>query len=83
MAEMLIGEVIDYFAKVGVVALRLSAPLKVGDRIKVKGGEHEFEQEVESIQMDRVDVDSAETGEEVGVKVDERAHKGNKVFLID
>jgi translation elongation factor EF-1alpha len=83
MAEILIGEVIDYFAKVGVVALRLTGSLKVGDRIKIKGGEHEFEQEVESIQIDRNPVESADDGDEAGIKVSERAHKGNKVYLVN
>lgn len=83
MAEMLIGEVMDYFAKVGVVAIRLTGSLNVGDRIKIKGGEHEFEQNVESIQIDRNPVDRADDGDEVGIKVVERAHKGNKVYLVN
>ncbi len=82
MAEKEIGEVADYFAQVEVIAIKLKAPLKVGDKIKIQGGENSFVQEVNSMQINRVNVEKAKKGDEVGIKVSEKAHKGNKVFLV-
>lgn len=82
MAEKEIGKVSDYFDHVGAIAMKLKAPLKIGDKIKLMGGEVEFEQEVESMQIDRKDVKSAKKGDEVGILVKQKARKGYKVYKI-
>lgn len=79
-AEKQIGEVTNYFSHAGVIAIKLKAPLKVGDKIKVKGGETEFEEVVDSMQIDRNPIQAAKKGDEVGIKVSQPAHRGNKVF---
>ena len=82
MAEKLIGEVSDFFAQVNAAAIKLVAPLKVGDKIKVKGGESEFEQTVESMQIDRKPIQAGKKGDEVGILLVNKARKGYKVFKI-
>ena len=79
--EKLIGEVTNYFEHVGVAALKLVAALKAGDKIRVKGGEEtDFEQEVESMQIQHEKVKKAKKGDEVGIKVSEKVRKGYKVY---
>lgn len=80
MAEKEIGEVTDYFQHVSVIAVRLKAPLKVGDTIRVKGGENDFEEKVESMQINRKPITEAKKGDEVGILVKGKARKGYKVF---
>jgi putative protease len=80
MAEKEIGVVSNYFDHVKAAAIKLSAPLKVGDKIRIKGGEVDFEQEVKAIQINREDVTAAKEGDEVGVVVDQKVRKGYKVF---
>lgn len=82
MADKQIGTVSNYFEHVGVIAIKLDAPLKVGDKIKIVGGEVDFEQTVESIQIQNKSVKSAKKGDEVGVKIKEKARKGYKVFKV-
>lgn len=82
MAEKEIGEVSDFFAQVNAAAIKLKAPLKVGDTIKVKGGENEFEQVVESMQIDRKPIQAGKKGDEVGILLIDKARKGYKVFKI-
>ena len=82
MAEKEIGEVSDFFAQVNAAAIKLSAPLKVGDKIKVKGGENEFEQVVESMQIDRKPIKEAKKGDEVGILLKDKARKGYKIFKM-
>ncbi len=82
MAEKEIGVVSDFFAHVNAAAIKLSAPLKVGDTIKFKGGETEFEQPVDSMQINRKPVSSAKKGDEVGILVKEKVRKDYKVFKV-
>jgi ribosomal 50S subunit-recycling heat shock protein len=77
-----IGEVSNYFAQVKAAAIKLTAPLKVGDKIALRGGEKDVEMEVKSMQIDRKPVDSAKKGEEIGILVPEDVHKGYRVFKL-
>lgn len=80
MAEKQIGEVTNFFDHVNAAAIKLSAPLKVGDKIKIKGGEHEFEQVIDSMQIDRKPVKTAKKGDEIGILVEQKVRSGYKVF---
>ena len=81
MAEKQIGVISNYFEHVGVAAVKLEAPLKVGDTLHIVGGEEtDFEQEVDSMQIHHDKVEKAKKGDEVGFKVDKKVRKGYKVF---
>ncbi|MDD5177983.1 MAG: translation elongation factor-like protein [Candidatus Nanoarchaeia archaeon] len=80
--EKEIGKVEDYFSKIGVIAITLSGSLKIGDKIKVKGATTEFEQVVESMQIDRKPVKAARAGDSVGIKVKDLARKTDKIYKI-
>lgn len=80
MAEKQIGVVSNYFKHVKAAAIKLSAPLKVGDKIKISGGEKEIEMTVESMQVNREDIEKAKKGDEIGLLVKEDVHKGYKVY---
>lgn len=82
MAEKEIGVITNYFEHVNAAAIKLSGALKVGDKIKVKGGETEFEQVVDSMQINRVPVQKAKKGDEIGVLVKEKVRKEYKVFKV-
>ena len=75
-----IGKVTHYYDKIGVAIIELSGALKVGDRIKLEGGKNEFEQTVDSIEIDRKPVSSASTGNVVGIKVKEKIREGALVL---
>lgn len=82
-AEKEIGVVTNYYAHVGAAAIKLKAPLKIGDTIVVKGGEStEFEQKVESMQINRKEVKEAKKGDEVGIIMSEKVRKDYKVFRM-
>ena len=82
MVEKEVGEVTNYFAKVKAAAIKLSAPLKVGDKIRLVGGEKNVEMTVDSMQIDRVNVKSAKKDQEIGLLVPEDVNKGYKVFKL-
>ncbi len=80
MAEKQIGTVSNYFDHVKVAAIKLAAPLKVGDTVKIAGGEVDFEQEIKSMQIQHEKVEKAKKGDEIGIKVKKKVRKGYKVF---
>ncbi len=83
MAEKEIGEVSGYFSHVGVASVKLSGTLKLGQRIRIKGHTTNFEQEVDSIQIDRKDVGEAKKGSHVGIIVTDKVRPNDKVFLVE
>lgn len=82
MSEEIIGEVSDFFARPGVAAIELTASLKLGDRIHIKGHSTDLELNVDSMQISNVPVEEAKAGDSVGVKVPDRIRKGDKVYKI-
>jgi len=77
-----VGRVTHYFSKIGVAVLELSDKLSVGDRILIRGMTTNIEQTVDSMQIDRVDIESAEAGKSVGLKVEDRVREGDSVYQI-
>jgi len=80
--EKEIGIVSNYFEHVGVIAVKLTKGLKVGDKIKIVGGDVDFEDEIESMQIHNKVVKSAKKGDDVGIKVSGKARKGYKLYKI-
>jgi putative protease len=84
MAEQEIGVVTHYFDKISVGAIRLTGGgLKVGDTIHFQGHTTDFQQEVESIQIEHETVSEAKSGDEIGIKVSEPVHKHDAVFKVE
>ena len=80
MPEQLIGEVTHYYSRIGVAALSLRAPLHSDDRIHLMGHTTDFEQTVESMEVNHQKVDAADTGDDVALHVVERVRGGDQVY---
>lgn len=77
-----VGRVVDYFAHISVAGIDLTGPLGVGDRIRISGHTTDFEQSVESIQIEHSAVDSAKAGDKIGIKVIDRCRRGDRVYKL-
>jgi putative protease len=82
MKEKEIGKVSSYFSHVEVAAIKLSASLKVGDKIHIKGHTTDFEQDVEGIQIEKEKIAKAKKGDHIGIKVPEKVRPNDKVFVV-
>jgi len=83
MAEEKIGEVVKYFAKPGVAAIQLSkGSLNVGDTIHIKGHTTDFEQQIQSMQIEHQNVKAAKAGQSIGLKVKEHVRETDSVYKI-
>lgn len=76
-----IGKITHYFGKIGVGVLELTDSLKVGDTIVITGHGKEFEQKVESMQVEHEQVEEAKAGDAVGLKVAEPVKEGDTVYI--
>lgn len=82
VAGTLLGEVEDYYGKVGVIAVTLKDALSSGDTIRVKGHTTDIVQKVESMQIAHAAISAAKAGDPVGIKMNDRCRKGDKVYRI-
>ncbi|MFH1354836.1 MAG: translation elongation factor-like protein [Candidatus Omnitrophota bacterium] len=78
--EKPIGIVTHYFPHVRAAVIKLKAPLSVGEAIKIKGHTTDFIQQIDSLQIDRVPIQSAKKGQEIGLLVDSRVRQHDLVF---
>ena len=82
MPEKIIGKVSDFFARPVVAGLELTATLKVGDKIHIKGHTTDMEFTIDSMQINNVNVEQAKAGDSVGIKVSERVRRGDPIYKV-
>ena len=83
MKKLYAGDILNYFAKAGVVhALLKSEPLSVGDRILIIGETTGVvEHQIESLWVDDQPAQEARKGEECTFPLPEKVRTGDKVYL--
>jgi putative protease len=82
MAEEHVGTITHYFAKPEVGVVKLTAEIKVGDVLHIRGHTTDVQQEITSMEVDHGAVESAAAGTEVAFKVKDRVRKGDDVFKV-
>jgi hypothetical protein len=80
--ENVIGVVTHYFPHVRAAVIKLKAPLSIGEVIKIKGHTTDFTQSVVSMQIDRVPINQAKKGDEIGLLVNSRVRQHDTVSKV-
>ncbi|MDH5787835.1 MAG: translation elongation factor-like protein [Candidatus Bathyarchaeota archaeon] len=75
-----VGHITHFFAKISVAVVELTDSLAVGDSIVIKGPNTDFEQVVESMQIEHKNVPQAGAGQSIGLKMAERARERDIVY---
>ena len=75
-----VGHVSHFFTKINVAVIELGAPLAVGDTILIKGPTTDFEQVVGSMQIEHENIERAEAGQSIGLKVEQRVRERDIVY---
>jgi len=78
----LIGKVTHYYNKAGVAIIELSGELAVGNAVNIVGGNIDFTQTVESMEIERQKIETAKAGDVIGLKVDQPVKEGYQVYKI-
>jgi putative protease len=83
MVEEKIGVVEHFFANINVAAIKITdGNLKVGDTIHIVGAHTDLKQKIDSMQIDRVPVQSVKPGDAVGIKVKEKVREHDVVYKV-
>lgn len=83
MVEEKIGIVEHFFTNVNVAAIRITGgELKLGYTIHFVGSTTDFEQKIDSMQIDRKPVEMVKSGDDVGIKVKDRVREQDIVYKI-
>lgn len=78
-----IGLVTDFFTHIPAAAIHLNnGSLKVGETILIQGHTTSVEQVVESMQIEKQAVQEAKAGDNIGIKLNERVRRHDKVFKV-
>ena len=80
--EKEIGKITHYFGKVGVAIVELTNALKVGDTIHIKGHTSDWQQTVDSMQIEHDAIEEAKKGDVVGINSKDHAREGDTVSLV-
>ncbi len=83
MAEVKIGEVVKFFAKPSVAAVKVTGgEVKVGDTVKFTGHTTDLTHTIDSMEVNNQKIDTAVTGDFIGVKIGDRVRPGDEVFRV-
>lgn len=83
MAEEKIGEVVKFFAKPCVAAIKMTdGEVKIGDTIKITGHTTNITNTLESMEVNNQKVEKAVAGDFIGIKVSDRVRPGDEVFKV-
>ncbi|OHB17967.1 MAG: hypothetical protein A2913_01485 [Parcubacteria group bacterium RIFCSPLOWO2_01_FULL_40_65] len=79
--EKPIGKISHYYDKIGVGIIELNGALKSGDTIRVKGKDTDFEQVIDSMQIEHEQVEKVKKGDVIGIKMSQKVKEGDEVYL--
>jgi len=82
--KLYVGEVVHYYPKISVAEVKIiNNPISVGDTIHIIGKTTGLvRQKVESMQIDKNNIETAEKGMIIGLKTAEKVRKGDKVYVM-
>jgi translation elongation factor EF-1alpha len=75
-----IGTVTHWVGHISVAAVRLTAPLKVGDKIRIKGHTTDLVETVRSMEIEHQKVELAKPGDDVALAVEGHVHEHDLIF---
>ena len=83
MADQRIGEVMKFFSKPSVAAVKITeGEIRVGDTLKFTGHTTDLTMPLDSMEVNNQSVPQASTGDYVGIKVPDRVRPGDEVFKV-
>src|SRR5712691_13057005 len=83
MERAKVGEVFHFFGKIGVAAIRLTdGGIAIGDTVQIQGPTTNLQQTVDALQIEHANVERADRGQEVGMKVRDRVRQKDFVYKI-
>lgn len=80
--EKKVGEVTHYYTDISVALVKLEGRVEVGDKVKFKGHTTDFEQQIDSMEIEHEKVKVGTKGQKIGIKVRKRVRDGDYMYTI-
>lgn len=80
--ELKAGIITHVYKKISVAVVELSEPLQVGDTIHISGRTTDLTQKVESMQIEHQNVEKAERGQSIGLRVKGEVRERDLVYKV-
>ncbi|HYB84351.1 MAG TPA: EF-Tu/IF-2/RF-3 family GTPase [archaeon] len=77
-----LGRVEHFYSKASVAVVELSAPIKKGDKILIRGGTTNVSQVVDSMEVEHKQLNEAQAGQRIGLKVADRVRENDMVYKV-
>jgi len=77
-----VGKIEHFYPKINVIVVTIKTPLRVGDKITIEGKTTHFEQTVDSMQIEHSNIQKAEPGQSIGLKVVNKVKEGDTIFKL-
>jgi len=75
-----VGTITHYFPKIEVAIVEVTAPIAVGDTIRIKGTTTDFEQTIKSMEIEHKKIEKAKAGDSIGLKVEDKVRERDIVY---
>ena len=75
----ILGRVVHYYDQINVAIIECAAPIKLGDIVMIKRGDHELTQVISSMHIDHRPVAKAGKKDVIGLKVNSAVSEGSLV----
>jgi len=82
MEKKPVGKVTHFFTHIGVAVIEISDTLNVGDTISFEGASTNFQQKIDSMQIEKKQIESAKKGQVIGLKTMDKVREGDLVYKI-
>ena len=78
-----LGDVTHFYGGISVAIIKCVEPIKVGQKVRMKGATTDFVCSIESIQYEHAPLEESKSGQEVGIKVSDKVREGDEVFFVE
>ncbi len=80
--RQLVGVVRHYYGKPHVAIVRFTEDIPIMTRVRFVGKHTNLEEEIDSMEYDHRPVNVAKGGEEIGIRVATKVHRGDRVYVM-
>ena len=77
-----VGRIAHFYSKAGVAVVELMATMSKGDKIVIRGSTTNIEQIVDSMEIEHKQIQTAQAGQSVGMKVAGRVRENDIVYRV-
>ena len=80
--KKLVGKISHFYGKIGVAVVEVEDEINVGDTLSIEGVATNFRQTVDSMEIEHKQIQKANKGDSIGMKVADKVREGDNVYKV-